>query len=681
MSLIKSFPHILHGGDYNPDQWIHAPEVIDEDFRLMKLAGCNTFTIGVFAWAVLEPEEGRYDFVFFDSIMDRMAAEGHNVILATPSGARPFWLGDKYEEVRRVNRQGQREITQTRHNHCWTSPVYRQKVRALNTALASRYGGHPALKMWHVSNELHGECLCPLCLASFREWLQRKYPTLEALNLAWWSGFWAHRISDWSQINPRDFVMDGLALDWQRFVSWQWRDFYQWEAATLRERSPGIPVTTNLMGFFEGIDYHSVAPLLDVIADDNYPRYNSANPRLLRDVLETSLRFDMLRCLKGKPLPWFLMESCVDGRNGWSSIKLKDPGLHHLEMFQALAHGAEGTLYFQWRKGRGGCEKNHGSVLNHTHPEETRSFREVQALSQREQKLDGILGSLNHARVGLLLDWESRWAYRSSSGMPFPDTLIDHAAAQYLPFWRRGVTVDVLASHHDFSSYDLLLLPRLYLLKPGFADRLREYVNQGGIVVMTALTGMVNDTNLCWTDGCPGDGLEALAGVWLEEVDILENTETQQITAAPGNSLGLSGSWSTGTVCPTLKLRTATPLLHYSSGWKAGTPAATVNQSGQGCVYFLGADLNEDTADSLYSAIIRDLKLPTFLADQSPLPPGVTAQCRIKDRLPYWFLLNFSDSPRQITVPPHALDAETQQPTNALLTLSPWEARVLQIPD
>lgn len=682
MSLIKSFPHILHGGDYNPDQWLHAPEVIDEDFRLMKVAGCNTFSIGIFAWSTIEPEEGRYDFSFLDDIMDRMAAAGQNVILATPTGARPFWMGTKYEEVRRVNRQGLREITKDRHNHCWSSPIFREKTLAINTALAARYGQHPALKLWHISNEYHGECLCPLCLSTFHEWLRQKYQTLEVLNLAWWSNFWAHRFTAWEQINPADETVDGLALDWARFVSWQVRDFFEFEAAPLRQKSPAIPVLTNLMGFFEGVDYHALAPSLDIVADDSYPRYNSANPILVRDATQSSMRFDMLRCLKGEARPWFLMESCVDGANTWASIKLKDPGMHHLEMFQALAHGAEGTMYFQWRKGRGGREKYHGSVVGHNHVEETRVFQEVSALSKREQKLEFIIGSLNQAEVGLLFDWESRWAYRNSMGVPQRAdgaALIEHAAAQYAPFWRRGVTVDVLSSSHDFSKYKLLLIPRLYLLKPGFAARLRDFVEKGGTVVMTAMSGMVNETNLCWTDGCPGDGLEAFAGVWMEEVDVVENDEVQNITALAGNPLGLSGSWPTGYVCTVLHTRTATPLLQYSNGWKAGAPAATVNSCGAGQFYYLGADLAEQAAEAFYGTLIRTLNLPAFLPGHASLPHGVTAQCRVKGDQRYWFLLNFSGSPQSVTAPARAWDAETQQPVNAQLTLAPWEARALQI--
>jgi beta-galactosidase len=682
MPLIKNFARILHGGDYNPDQWLRQPEILEEDFRLMKVSGCNTFSVGIFAWSRLEPEEGSFDFDWLDRLMDRMAQEGNNVLLATPSGARPLWMAQKYEEVRRVERSGQRQIPQGRHNHCWTSPVYRQKVREINSALAGRYGKHPALKMWHVSNEYGGDCFCPLCLESFRGWLRKKYGDLKVLNNAYWSDFWAHRITDWNQLDPRDGALDAMTLDWARFVSWQVKDFFRWEAAPLRDCSPDIPVLTNLMGFYDGVNYHSLARELDLVAEDSYPAYVETDPALAQRAATVGMKFDMLRCLKGQPRPWFLMESCIDGRQIWASIKLKAPGLHHLEMFQALAHGAEGIMYFQWRKGRGGLEKFHGAVVGHVHAEETRSFQEVRTLGSRLDKVGEIIGSLNRAEVALLLDWESRRAYQTSVGLPEREdsqALVTHAAEQYRPFWQRGVTVDVLSSEDDFSSYKVVLIPRLYLLPSGLAVRLRHFVEAGGIVVMTALTGMVDEANLCWMDGCPGDGLENLAGVWMEEVDVLAPNESQRVSAAEDNALGLSGSWPTGTVCTRLHLRGATPIFRYAEGWMADTPAVTRQKVGSGQVYFLGTDLAEEAAAEFYGAIIRAQGLRGFLPGHLPLPQGVSVQCRVKDGCEYWFLMNFSRLPRQIPLPEPAFDVEQEETFRDLVILSPWQVRIFRI--
>jgi len=278
--LISGFNKILHGGDYNPDQWLHAPEVIDEDFRLMKKSGCNTFSLGIFSWTSYEREEGKFDFSWLDRIMDRMAAAGSKVILATPSGSKPAWMSQKYPEIRLVNFQGLREPHWQRHNHCWSSPVYREKVRIMNTKLAERYAKHPALALWHISNELGGgECYCELCMKRWQNWLKEKYGTLEKLNRAWWAPFWSHIFTSWDQIDPRDSSMDGMTVDWRRVISWEIKGSYDYEAAIIRPITPHVPITTNFMGLCGHINYADFAKSVDVIADDQYPTYDLENLR------------------------------------------------------------------------------------------------------------------------------------------------------------------------------------------------------------------------------------------------------------------------------------------------------------------------------------------------------------------------------------------------------------------
>ena len=265
--------HILHGGDYNPDQWIETPGIWDEDMRLMKLSGCNAMSVGIFAWSALEPEEGRYGFGWLDTIMDKLAQNGVYAILATPSGARPAWMSQKYPEVLRVSPARTRNLHGQRHNHCYTSPVYRQKTEAINRMLASRYKDHPALIAWHISNEYGGECHCELCREAFRNWLKKKYDnSLDNLNRAWWTGFWSHRYTDWSQLEPPSPIgetsVHGLNLDWKRFVTYQTIDFFKNEIKPLRELTPDIPVTTNFMGTYTGLDYWKFALEVDIVSWD-----------------------------------------------------------------------------------------------------------------------------------------------------------------------------------------------------------------------------------------------------------------------------------------------------------------------------------------------------------------------------------------------------------------------------
>jgi beta-galactosidase len=269
------FPFMIHGADYNPEQWLGYEGIIDEDFRLLQLANMNSVSVGIFSWAKLEPSEGVYDFEWLDDIFERVNKIGGKVVLATPSGARPNWLAQKYPEVLRTNASREKALFGARHNHCYTSPIYREKVANINTLLAERYANNPALFLWHLSNEYGGECHCELCQAAFREWLKEKYNNdLDLLNAQYWSAFWSHTYTDWSQVespSPRgEQAVHALNLDWMRFVTHQTCDFIKMEKDTVKKINHNIPVTTNIMGTYEGLNYHKLAKELDIVSWDSY---------------------------------------------------------------------------------------------------------------------------------------------------------------------------------------------------------------------------------------------------------------------------------------------------------------------------------------------------------------------------------------------------------------------------
>lgn len=343
------FPVIGHGGDYNPDQWLDRPDVLEQDVALMREARCNLMSVGIFAWSALEPREGEYSFAWLRGVLDRLHAAGVSVLLATPSGARPAWMSRKYPEVLRVE-NGRRNFHGGRENHCYTSPVYRAFVTRMNTRLAGEFGAHPAVVGWHISNEYCGECHCELCQSAFRAWLKRKYKTLDNLNHAWWTAFWSKTFTDWEEIHSPEpngeTQLCGLTLDWRRFVSDQTVDFVKCETAPIRRIAPSLPVTINTMGFFYGLDYPSFADVVDFVGYDSYPMWGSKSDY---DVaLETSFTFDLVRGFLNKP--WSLME-CTPSQVNWHEIcQLKRPGMHTLSCVQALAHGSDTAMMFQWRQ-------------------------------------------------------------------------------------------------------------------------------------------------------------------------------------------------------------------------------------------------------------------------------------------------------------------------------------------
>ena len=326
-NIYNNEKRLLHGGDYNPDQWLDYPDILKDDLRLMKLANVNTMTVGIFAWSALEPTEGNYNFEWLDKIIDDVYNQGGRVILATPSGARPAWLSEKYPEVLRTNDRREKMLHGGRHNHCFSSPIYREKTQKMNYKLAERYGNHPALIMWHVSNEYSGDCHCELCQENFRDWLKNKYKTIENVNKAWWGPFWSHTYTDWSQIESPSSIgenaVHGLNLDWKRFVTDQTIDFYENEAKPLRELTPNVPITTNFMADtddfipFQSLNYEKFSKHVDILSWDCYPAWHN-DWETTKD-LATKVGFinDLYRSLKQHP---FLIVECTPTGVNWHNV-------------------------------------------------------------------------------------------------------------------------------------------------------------------------------------------------------------------------------------------------------------------------------------------------------------------------------------------------------------------------
>ena len=642
-------PHFLHGGDYNPDQWKNTPEIWDEDMRLMKLAHCNAMSVGIFSWASLEPEEGKFEFGWLDEIMDKLAENGAYAVLATPSGARPAWLAAKYPEVLRVLPNRQRILFGERHNHCYTSPVYREKTRLINQKLAERYKDHPALLAWHISNEYGGECHCELCQQAFREWLKKKYDNdLDKLNHAWWTGFWSHTYIDWDQIQSPaphgERSIHGLNLDWKRFVTHQTIEFMKNEIAPLREITPDVPVTTNFMGTYTGLNYWKFAPELDVISWDNYPRWHGEEPDW-ELAYKVAFVHDINRSLKGGK-PFMLMESTPSMTNWMQVAKLKRPGMHLLSSIQAVAHGSDTVQYFQWRKSRGCVEKFHGAVVDHCGHENTRVFRDVAEVGKVLEKLDPIIGTTVRPEVAIIYDWENRWAIDDVKGLiqDKKDYLLT-CQSHYRPFWKNGVPVDVIDMDCDFSDYKVLIAPMLYMVRPGVAERIEKFVEAGGTFITTYWSGIVDENDLCFLGGFPGP-LRKVTGIWSEEIDALYDTDVNHVVLENGNPLGLKGEYEARQLCDLIHAETAQVLATYKDDFYAGRPALTVNSFGKGKAYYIAFRNNGDFLDDFYGALIRDLNLKRVI--DTDLPQGVTAQMRTDGERVFVFILNFVPEERQV---------------------------------
>lgn len=647
--LFPQYPHLIHGADYNPEQWLEHPEMIDRDFELFKEAGLNSVSIGIFSWSMIEPREGAFEFRWMDSIMDRLENQEMKAVLATPSGARPPWLAHQYPEVLRVAPNGRRQLWGGRHNHCYTSPVYRDMTARINGKLAERYGKHPALLVWHLSNEYSGECHCELCQAAFRQWLKNRYnDDLDALNHAYWSRFWSHVYTDWEQIqspSPHgESQLHGLNLDWHRFVTHQTADFMNHEIKSIRAFSADVPVTTNFMALLPDLDYWRLAPSLDIISWDSYPQWHRPGGMIDEPAFQAMLH-EQARSMKGGQ-PFLLME-CSPSISTWHKVaRQKRPGMHLAASMQAIAHGSESVQYFQWRASRGGCEKFHGAVIEHGDRTDAKTFRDVVQTGQAMANLKEVAGSRLRPEVALVFDWEVRWALDDSMGFKKEKGYVETVFSHYKGFWKQGIAVDVVESQQDFSPYKVVLAPMLYLLRKGVPEALKAFVRNGGTVVLTYFSGMVDENDLCFLGGFPGP-LKDLCGIWAEEIDSQEEERHALVVNPESGFTGLTGTHETRDFCTRIHLEGAEAMATYQHDSYAGFPALTRNRFGKGEAWYLAARTGQGFIDAFYKELASAKGLAKPL--QAALPEGVSVTARYNGSEAFLFLLNFSGTEQALS--------------------------------
>lgn len=630
---------ILYGGDYNPEQWLDTPEILEQDIAYMKEAGINTVTLGVFSWAMLEPSEGNYQIDWLERIVGRLYKEGIATILGTPSGARPKWMSDAYPEVLRTEADRRRNLFGGRHNHCFTSPVYREKVRQINLVLGSRFASNPAVKMWHISNEFSGECHCSLCQTAFRDWLRKKYKTIEELNQSWCTAFWSHLYTSFDQIESPsplgESAVHGLNLDWKRFVTDQTADFVEWEIKALRETGAKQPATVNLMYDFQGLNYDKIAACVDVISWDSYPVWHKNED--IETALDNGLQHDYMRCLKHQP--FLLMESSPSSTNWQGVSKLKRPGLLTAASLQALAHGSDSVLFFQIRQSRGSSEKFHGAVIDHSGRNDTRVFREVKQLGADLGSLTEILGSRSDAEVALIYDIENRWAMQDAQG-PRNDGMYYHESVMksYTALRRLGLNVDVISEGQDIKPYKLVIGPMLYMFREGIEKKIRDFVEGGGQFVMTYWSGIVDESDRCYMGGTPY-GLMDVFGLRRTETDGLYDGEVNRMLPVSGEIM--SGIYECRNLCDLLETKEAVSFMTYGSEFYQGTGAAAKNKYGLGTAYYIGADVEQNFYEELYKTIVGDAGIERIV--DGNIPHGLEVSSRKKEGKEYIFIQNFKN--------------------------------------
>ncbi|MGW0199133.1 beta-galactosidase [Nonomuraea sp. NPDC003201] len=643
---------LLFGGDYNPEQW---PEhVWAEDVELMRAAGVNLVTVGVFSWARIEPEPGKRDFAWLDRVLDLMAEAGIAVDLATPTASPPPWLGHRWPQTLPVDEAGHRLWYGSRNQFCPSSPVYRERALAIVNDLADRYAGHPALALWHVGNEYGQVCHCDDSAEAFRAWLRERYGDLDALNEAWGTTFWSQRYSDWAEIlTPRRapyIINPSQQLDWRRFGSDALLAHFRAERDLLRARTPDIPVTTNFMGLFKPVDYWSWADEEDIVSNDHYP-----DPSDPLAPARTALTHDLMRGL-AKGRPWLLMEQAAGAVNWRPHNPPKPPGRLRLESLQALARGADGLCYFQWRASRFGAERFHSAMLPHAGPD-TRLHAEVRAHGRELRELASVAGQPVPARVAMVFDWASWWALEERGRPSDRLNATDQLFGYYLPFWERGVTVDLVPPSADLRGYALVVVPNLFLIRDEDAAALTAYVRGGGVLVVGPFSGIVDERAHVRTGRFPAPLREVLGA----------SGEEWRPVDGPVRCRWATGAEFTAHTWTELVAAEGAETVAEFAG---GGPAVLRHRAGQGVAWYVATMPEPDALGELAARALADAGVREVLPD---LPPGVEAVRRGE----VLFLLNHGSEAARVPLLHPATDLLTGSAVDGQVTLAPQAVAAL----
>ncbi len=653
------------GVDYYPEHW--ERKRWDVDARGMKKAGFNVVRLAEFAWAFMEPEEGRYEFGWLDEALGVLRKQGISAILCTPTAVMPAWCARKYPETLAMQKDGTRVVWGVRKNNCFTSGTYRLLSERITQAMAAHFADAPNVIGWQTDNEFgHPVCYCETCRRTFHEWLRRKYHDVDGLNKAWGTHFWGHLYRDWDEIPiPVDAASHNpsACLDWQRFFSWLNVRFQHDQVKILRAGCPKHFVTHNFMGLFSDLNYYDLAEDLDHVSWDNYPIWGKPEVRY-----GAAAGADVMRGLKKKNF-WIMEQSA--GPGGWGSFARNPrPGEIRGVSWQQVARGADGMLWFRWRSCTAGREQYWHGLLGHD-GRPLRRYREAAQTAGEFHRLAKELdGTTVKADVAMIYDYDSIWALRIQPGFGKNDY---HQAMHryYNALFRAGVNVDMIKPTDDFGRYRAVLAPDLHVLPDAVAVALGTFVRNGGILLTDCRTGVKTETNLCHERTLPGLLSPAL-GIEIQEYDALPENEASVVCG-----LGpMEGSFHAQYYADWIKTRTAEKLAGYEPWHMKGFAAATRNRHGKGSAYYVGTVVQEDAFyDRLMGEVLRDAKIRPIV---NP-PPGVEVSVRQARGRKVLFLINHTETRQTVKVPAGRKELLTGALTQDKLTLDVFGVAAIKL--
>jgi beta-galactosidase len=643
------------GVDYYPEHWVYPyggsadnPEAVwEKDAQLMAQAGLNVARVGEFTWGLCEPEEGRFDFQWLQRVLDILHGHGIQCVLATPTAAPPIWLARKHPEILPIDERGLRKHEGTRRAACLNSNVYWEHSKRVVEEMSKALGKHPSLIAWQIDNSLGGN----FTEASFNDdtrrdwhaWLEAKYETVERLNEMMGLRHWGQVVRSFGDV-PMPLAAPtahnpALVLDFCRFCSDTIVQFVAMQAEILRRNSPDRPVTTNLRALIHRFDHFDVAEQLDFVSIESTSaiRPKSADLACEIDMLR-SLKKEGIRTPAGDAGFWVMEQKA--GNASWQEVNsLVRPGVLRIFTYQLVSRGADAILFFRWRQPRFGTEKFHGAVLPHSGSPESRIYKEVAHLSEELKLLAPILkGTKVVAEACILLTHDNEWVLQQPHQPNRNFSQREHIQLIYNALHDRNITVDFARPTEDLSRYKIVFAPSLHLLSGGEADRLKLYVQNGGTLVSTFNTGLVDEHNMAPDTGYPHD-LTDLFGLEVLEFDPLPPSEENHLIfkgTFPTSHLHPAKLW-----CDLIEPRECQVLATYGKDFYSGRPAMTMNTYGLGKAIYIGTQSHQH----FYNDLVTWLRQICNLQPLLKVPENVEVSMRQKDDTRLFFLLNHQTSP------------------------------------
>lgn len=596
---------MLLGVDYYPEQW--DPSLMDSDMDTMLEMGCNVIRIAEFSWHLMEKTEGQYDFSFFDNVIAKAKKKGLKVILGTPTATIPAWLAHKHPDILSEFEGGKKRAFGGRHVYCFNSPAMYAYSEKIIRAMAEHYRDETQVAAWQIDNELGHEgsdvCYCPQCRKAFQNYLEEKFEgSIDRLNDTYGTAFWSQEYNSFEEIPlPEETITThnpALRMDWERFRSKSIVDFINFQARILREVIPHALVMHDFPGggLDKHVDYSETARNLDLAAYNNYPVWGGQKEPIAPH--EIAFGLDYIRGLKQQN---FWITEAIMGAQGHDVTGfLPRPNQAKMWSYQGMAHGCESMMYFRYRGATKGAEQFCYGILDADNIK-GRKFREVQSFFTDIRNYEKAMESPIRSEVAIVYDYDSLASFRIQR----QSILLDCQGEMkklYKAFFDVNVPVDVIPSSADISKYKVVLLPQMIIARPEFQNRVKDFVNAGGTLVLTYRNAVKDvDNNLPFGESVPV-GYRELAGVTVAETESL-----QEILAFPliGQSAFEGESGQGGIFRDMLEVTDAQVLYRYGDAFYTRYAAVTRKQHNKGMVYYLGCALDEAVTAKIMGTILR----------------------------------------------------------------------------